>query len=559
MNHPARCAAIYARVSTDKQSQLSTADQIRKCREYAATHGLVVSDDHVYVDEAVSGVGIDRAALGRMMDAAVSAARPFDAVLVDDTSRLTRSTKDALGIFERLNFAGVQLVAVSQGIDSRDDQAQVLLTVHGMVDSLYVKELAKKIHRGLEGLVLRGLHAGGRCFGYTAVPVGEGSSKRLTINEPEAAVVRRIFELSASGVSQKAIAKRLNVECIAPPRSRAYRRPTWCPTAIRAMLKRELYKGEVIWNRSKFEKVPGTNKRRRKMRRETEWQRIQHTELAIVPAELWDRVQRRLHSFDGLHQAQRHPGLLPRSLTSPYLFSGLLKCGVCGGNLIIATGGGTHRHPKYVCSNYFNRGVCGNRLYIRRDQLEERLLGRLQSELLRPEVIDYAVSEFGRQLRTALGNLGGEVEQMRRRKQELERKIQNLVAAIADHGHSSPLLQQLAQHESEMHAITDQLLSTTPGSVEARIGEIREFVEAGITDMRDLLNRDVLLAKAELRKHLDEVRMIPTQGQEAWHYIAEGKWDLLGADSGLDRTRQPSDWRIRMVAGVGFEPTTSGL
>ena len=75
---------------------------------------------------------------------------------------------------------------------------------------------------------------------------------------------------------------------------------------------------------------------------------------------------------------------------------------------------------------------------------------------------------------------------------------------------------------------------------------------------RGLLNRDVMLAKAELRKHLDAVRMIPTESDEAWHYVAEGAWNLLGADSDVDRMRQPSGWRIRMVAGVGFEPTTSG-
>jgi hypothetical protein len=50
------------------------------------------------------------------------------------------------------------------------------LTVHGLVDSLYVKELGKKTHRGLEGLVLRGLHAGGTCYGYLAIPTGEGTS-----------------------------------------------------------------------------------------------------------------------------------------------------------------------------------------------------------------------------------------------------------------------------------------------------------------------------------------------------------------------------------------------
>jgi site-specific DNA recombinase len=557
MNHRNRCAAIYARVSTDKQSQLSTADQVRKCREWAAVHGFIVNDEHLFVDEAVSGVGIDRAALGRMMAAATSAAHPFDVILVDNTSRLSRSMKDSLGIREQLNFAGIRQVAVSQGIDSDDEQADILVTVHGLVDSLYVKELAKKTHRGLEGLALRGLSTGGRCFGYTAIPVGAGTSKRIAINEREAATVRRIFEFSASGVSLKGIARKLNAECVDAPRPRAGHRASWCPTAIRAILKRELYRGEVIWNRSKFEKVPGTNKRRSKLRPQNEWKRSERADLTIVSRELWDQVQQRFQSFDGLHTQKR--GLLPRSVTSPYLFSGLLKCGECGGNLIIATGGGTHRRPKYVCSNYFNRGVCGNRLYIRRDHLEERLLGRIQSELLRPEVIEYAVSEFGRQLHVALESLDGEIGQMRKRKEELDRRIRNIVAAIEEHGHSPALLQQLAQNQREVDAITGRLLSATPGLIEERLAEIRAFVETGISDLRGLLSRDVMLAKAEMRKHLDEVRMIPTSGQKAWHYVAEGSWNLLGTNSNLDQTRQPSDWRIRMVAGVGFEPTTSGL
>ena len=224
MNHENRCAAIYARVSTDKQSQLSTADQIRKCREWAAVDGFVVNDEHIYVDEAVTGFGIDRAALGRMMAVATSAAHPFDAVLVDDTSRLSRSMKDSLGIREQLNFARVRQVAVSQGIDSDDEQADILVAVHGLVDSLYVKELAKKTHRGLEGLMLRGFSTGGRCYGYTAVPAGAGTAKRLDINEREAIAVCRIFEFSASGLSLKAIARKLNAECTDPPRPRAGRR-----------------------------------------------------------------------------------------------------------------------------------------------------------------------------------------------------------------------------------------------------------------------------------------------------------------------------------------------
>ena len=59
MTESNRCA-IYARISTDKQSTLSPVDQIRKCREYADNHGFVVIPEHVYTDEGVSGVGSDR-------------------------------------------------------------------------------------------------------------------------------------------------------------------------------------------------------------------------------------------------------------------------------------------------------------------------------------------------------------------------------------------------------------------------------------------------------------------------------------------------------------------
>lgn len=168
------------------------------------------------------------------------------------------------------------------------------MTVHGLVDSLYVKELAKKTHRGLESCAINGLHTGGRCYGYTAVGVGDRDSKRLVVNESEAAVIRRIFEMFSNGVSLKKIAKTLNSESVQPSRSKSKNRGTWCPSAVRAMLKRELYKGEHVWNRSKFVKVPGTNKRRSRPRPESEWKRLPMPGLAIVSSDKWDKVQNRV-------------------------------------------------------------------------------------------------------------------------------------------------------------------------------------------------------------------------------------------------------------------------
>src|SRR5215468_11116527 len=160
-----RCA-VYARYSSDQQSPLSIGDQIRKCREYAEHQGWSVLEEHIYADAELSGTGIDRPGLQSLLKSTEALLRPFDVLLIDDTSRLSRRSADQSNIVDHLKFKGFRIIAVSQGIDSQHEQADVLMAVHGLVDQLYIQEVAKKTHRGLEGRVLSGLHTGGRCFGY---------------------------------------------------------------------------------------------------------------------------------------------------------------------------------------------------------------------------------------------------------------------------------------------------------------------------------------------------------------------------------------------------------
>jgi hypothetical protein len=222
--------------------------------------------------------------------------------------------------------------------------------------------------------------------------------------------------------------------------------------------------------------------------------------------------------------------------------------------MVISTGGGTHHHPKYACSNRVNRGTCSNDLYIRRDELEERLLGNLQTELLQPEAIDFAIAEFGRQLVSSLANISGELVQMRQRKEKLEGEIQKFMGAIAEHGHSKAMLEQIAIRENEVAAITNRLLASTPDSIQTQVEEVRLFVEEGISNLRNLLNEKAPLAKAELHRHLGEIRMIPANDGKNWNYDVEGSWDLLGSDSSLVSRRRPLDWRLEMVAGACNHP-----
>src|SRR5262245_14120249 len=105
--------AAYARYSSDRQHPASIQAQLRKCRECAAEHQWEFQDDQVYTDEAVSGAGADRPGLLKLMAAAGQRPRPFDVLLVDDTSRLSRNMGDVARLAERLKFDGVRIIAVS--------------------------------------------------------------------------------------------------------------------------------------------------------------------------------------------------------------------------------------------------------------------------------------------------------------------------------------------------------------------------------------------------------------------------------------------------------------
>jgi DNA invertase Pin-like site-specific DNA recombinase len=395
---PLRCAT-YARYSSDQQREASIIDQQRNTVRFAESKGWRILPEYVFSDAAMSGAGADRPGLQALLGAALTRQKLFDVILVDDTSRISRNLGDIVRIREQLTFAGVRLIAVSQGIDSADEQADVMLTVHGLVDSLYIKELAKKTHRGLEGLALEGFHTGGNCFGYRNVRVGD--KVRLEIDEQEAIVVRRIFEMCAAGKSLKKIAKVLNGEEIAPPRgSKQKIRPSWVYTAVREMLRRELYIGCIVWNKRKYVKKPGTNKRISIMRPENEWVVIDAPQLRIISDELWNRVQAVIKS-----RAEQYAigvgGLMNRGASSTYLFSGILRCSVCNSRLTLVASRGKDRAGYYGCPGHLNRGICSNNVYQRRDLIEEKLLEGVRDRLLESVSTDYAFREVKKGLTAA--------------------------------------------------------------------------------------------------------------------------------------------------------------
>jgi site-specific DNA recombinase len=541
-----RCA-IYARYSSDKQSASSITDQVRKCRQYADTHGWEILDSQIFSDEAVSGTTSERAGLKRLLAAAESKAHPFDAILVDDSSRLSRNQADSFNIRDRMRFARVRIVYVSQGYDSDSKQSGILMGVHAITDDLYISELSEKTFRGVEGKVLNHLHHGGRCFGYKSVPIEDPKRRdqygrpafagaRLQVDPEQAKAIRRIFTLYASGLSLKGTTKKMNADKIASPTPRAGRDTSWAPSSIRHILQNERYRGIVAWARTKKLRNPQTGK---KIQRPSEKSiRVEMPEQRIVSDKLWQAVQERLAFVNRKWGAQGQKGgfMNISGASSRYIFSGLLKCGLCGHNVTLVSGTGSRRRTaRYGCPFYSGRGTCKNSRLVARDTLEKELLRKLQHDVLSPEAIRYVLNRVESEIVKRFTSLDDEMNVSKKRKAVLESELQNLGKAFAT-GFDSPTLRaEITKREAELSSITEKTLGQKKDSVHAQVSGLRKFVEHNLRHIRRLITGEYgnpMIVRQELAKHIESITLMPEGKAGAIKY--RGNWKLLGDTGGAE-------------------------
>ena len=555
----ARCA-VYARYSSEKQNPLSVDQQIRKCREFADPHNMRILDEYIFADEAITGATDDRPGLRALLSAARETPRPFDCILIDDTSRLSRRHADSLRIHDELRFLGIRVVFVAQGIDTNSEQSGVLVGVHGIVDELYLKELAKRTFRGLEQLALNGLHTGGRVFGYCRVPIESSTERdshgrpviagvRLEVDPKQATTVQKIFERYAAGDSLKRIAIDLNDEGILSPQPQKGRvSRSWCPSSVRHILWNDRYRGLVIWAKTRKLRSPFTGKRIYRPRPQSEWRRREIPEQRIVSDELWAATRRRIEIIERLYDCG--PGKRPRlgrMAGSPYLFTGLLECAECHGSITIVSGRWKARSDsRYGCSMHAYRGdsVCKNNLLIARSALEKQLLAGLQKKVLHPDVIVYTFARFEEELARSTNRQSSETTAARRQLQKIEAEICNCTRAIASGGLSSFLRTRLASEAADLETqhrdLTEKLASLEPRVVQLQLRDTRRFVEARLRNLQSMLTGEPRLVRAEIAKHVEKITLTP----EGRIYVASGTWDLLGNAA------------VRMVPGARIELAT---
>ncbi|AZN73978.1 recombinase family protein [Georhizobium profundi] len=545
-------AAIYARYSSDMQSRTSVEDQVRLCQKRIDLEGWQLTE--VYADHGISGATLSRPGYRKLTEDARNGA--FDILLAESIDRLSRDQEHIAALYKLLTYRSIPLVTVAEG-----EISELHIGLKGTMSALYLKDLAQKTHRGLEGRVRQKRSAGGVSYGYDVVRTlgndGMPTTGERVINDEEASVIRQVFGQFASGRSPRAIAAALNLQGIDGPRGTAWGASTIYGNWRRGtgLLNNELYTGKLVWNRQRFVKDPDTGRRQARPNPPEQWIVEEVPELRIIEEELWNEVKDRQTEARSQIIVDRSTIRSERARRPRHLFSGIIECGVCGGGFILV-----NKH-QYGCANVRNRGTCDNRLTMRRDSLEEAVLDGLRDSLLHPDLVAEFVGEYQREWNRLRGEENAARQRQDAELQKVERQIANIVTAVKNGLYSEAMGEELRSLEERKR----QLKRTQPTAPEPpRLHPgLAELYRRKVTDLRASLNDDALKVEAaeRLRSLLSAIRMIPEDGRLQIELVGELAAILALGQAGMQKSPSLATeaLSITLVAGVGFEPTTFRL
>ena len=370
--HELGTAALYCRLSRDDNmdSESNSIQNQRKILQKAAKD-KGYTDTVFFVDDGITGTTMKRPGFQKMLTAIE--AGYISAVFVKDLSRLGRNYIEVGKLTEEFfPLHDIRLVAVSDGVDS-DEGEDDFTPFKNIMNEYYAKDISKKrrIVNKMKGNA--GVPLSPPPYGYIKNP----DDPRFWVVEPEATeVVRRIYRMALEGYGLAETAAQLAADGVVNPtyywRSRGTSRggskstvePTkWGHTTVKKILTLQEYCGDVI----NFKSYSKSYKMKKRIENPEENRAIfLNVHEAIIDRQTWEKVQ-------ALQKGTRRKK--PTVTQEPSVFSGLLKCPECGGNLNFHFNQNNHDIKFFSCQNH-NSGYrkCSKTHYIRLDFLEQVVL-----------------------------------------------------------------------------------------------------------------------------------------------------------------------------------------
>ncbi|MBO7676319.1 MAG: recombinase family protein [Erysipelotrichaceae bacterium] len=413
-------AVIYARFSSDRQTEDSIQAQVRACMEYAERKDITVVG--TYTDEAVSGRANKtelRKNYKRMLQDARAGA--FDVILIHKFDRVARSLREHVRLDEELEKCCVQLIAVAQEILSTKE-GKITRSLMWSMSEYYSDNLAEETRKGHKETALKGLHNGGYApFGYDV------KDQQYIINDFEAGYVRKMFDCALNREGFKSLIEEMQHCGVKGKRGKEIKYPQ-----IYSILRNERYTGVYLYSLVE----ESTRDARRSKPNAI---RIEDAFPAIIDKTTFERVQE-------IMTERKQSG---RNRTE-YLCSGLVRCGSCGAVMHGFTSNRKgHQYKYYKCS-----AVCGAPM-IRMDDVDAAAIAYLQDLLSdsTQEKIAAAMINYGKHYKDFEKSfLEATKKQIEQKEKEYNNLMQNLSAgvlepeAVADIGqHMKKLKEEIAE------------------------------------------------------------------------------------------------------------------
>lgn len=347
----------YVRVSTGKQDELSPDSQAKLLKDYAKSHGYVVSK--IFYEVGISGRKADkRPEFQKMIGLAKSSDHPADAILVWKYSRFARNQEESI-VYKSLlkKKHNVDVISVSEPLVDGPFGSLIERIIEWM-DEYYSVRLSGEVTRGMKEKAERGGYQARPPLGYKIVTHKEPP----VIFPEEAEIVKLIFEKYANenlGIFE--IARLLNMHNFKTSHGKEFER-----RSIEYILQNPTYCGMIRWNRT----INETNE----IRPESEWIVTDGEHPAIISKELFGKAQERYK------REYRPRGARPVS-TYKHWLSGVVKCPACGRTMTANTiRNNTRVYSHFRCYGY-TKGKCMANNSISSIKLEPAVLESIKTVL----------------------------------------------------------------------------------------------------------------------------------------------------------------------------------
>lgn len=434
-----KTAVIYARYSSDRQTEQSIEGQLRDCREYAQRNDIAIVG--TYIDRATTGTNDNREQFQKMLKD--SDKKSFDYVLVYKLDRFSRNKYEMAIHRKHLKDNGIKILSAKENIPETPEGVLLESLLEGM-NQYYSEELSQKTKRGLRETRIKGNYMGGPInYGYKVVheTTDEQTVAKVAVNEDEAPILLHIFEAYAAGNRIPDIVRELDDKGI------KNRGNPFTVNSIYFMLQQEKYTGTYSIHAETFT----------------------HIYPAIIPKELYQIVRKRVDA----NKTGKHV------IGIDYILMGKCFCGYCGRQLRSAAGTTTDGTIlRYYRCPYSKKDPNCHNQSVRKEALESIVTEALTKEIAKPENIALITDKV---FELYCAKFTGDSD-LRRYERELaatDRAITNILKAIEEGIFTPSTKQRLTELEAKKARIEQAI---TIESAREKNMLTKENIERYITD-----------------------------------------------------------------------------